>query len=141
MGACGLVCGCKSWEQVALYGRKHADWLGTFLGLPHGIPSKSTFRRVFARIKPSAFERCFRTWTQGLAATLGIKHIAIDGKTLRRSHDRGAGTTALHLVSAWAADHRLSLGQFRLRPAQILPAPADAEAQVAEEVFLVDVHT
>jgi predicted transposase YbfD/YdcC len=112
IAVCGFVCGCKSWEQVALYGRKHADWLGTFLELPHGIPSKSTFRRIFARIKPWAFERCFRTWTQALAATLGVKHIAIDGKTLRRSHDRGAGTTALHLVSAWAADHRLSLGQL-----------------------------
>lgn len=108
---CGFVCGCKSWEQVALYGQKHRDWLGTFLELPNGIPSKDTFRRVFARIKPVAFERCFRTWTQALAVTLGIKHIAIDGKTARRSHDRGAGKTALHLVSAWATDNSLSLGQ------------------------------
>jgi len=109
---CGFVCGCKSWEQVAMYGRKHADWLSTFLELPNGIPSKDTFRRVFARIKPYAFERCFGTWTQALAATLGIKQVAIDGKTLRRSHDRGAGATALHLVSAWAADNQLSLGQL-----------------------------
>ena len=107
---CGFVCGCKSWEQVALYGQKHRAWLGTFLELPNGIPSKDTLRRVFARIKPVAFERCFRTWTQALAATLGIKHIAIDGKTARRSHDRGAGKTALHLVSAWATDNTLSLG-------------------------------
>lgn len=108
---CGFVCGCKSWEQVAIYGQKHCDWLRTFLELPSGIPSKDTFRRVFARIKPVAFERCFRTWTQALAATLGIKHIAIDGKTARRSHDRGAGKTALHLVSAWATENCLSLGQ------------------------------
>lgn len=108
---CGFVCGCKSWEQVAIYGQKHCDWLRTFLELPRGIPSKDTLRRVFARIKPVAFERCFRTWTQALAATLGIKHIAIDGKTARRSHDRGASKTALHLVSAWATENCLSLGQ------------------------------
>jgi predicted transposase YbfD/YdcC len=108
---CGFVCGCKSWEQVAVYGRQHADWFGTFLELPNGIPSKDTFRRVFARIKPYAFERCFRSWVKTLADTLGIKHIAIDGKTARRSHDRDAGKAALHLVSAWAVDNHLTLGQ------------------------------
>jgi predicted transposase YbfD/YdcC len=108
---CGFVCGCKSWEQVAIYGRQQADWFRTFLELPNGIPSKDTFRRVFARIKPYAFERCFRSWVKALAETLGIKHIAIDGKTARRSHDRGAGKAALHLVSAWAAENHLTLGQ------------------------------
>lgn len=108
---CGVVCGCKSWKEVALYGRNKADWLKTFLELPNGIPSKDTFRRVFARIKPAAFQQCFRSWTQALAATLGVKHIAIDGKTARRSHDRGAGKTALHLVSAWATVNHLTLGQ------------------------------
>lgn len=108
---CGVVCGCKSWKDVAFYGRKKADWLRTFLKLPNGIPSKDTFRRVFARIKPAAFQSCFRSWTQALADTLDIKHIAIDGKTARRSHDRGAGKTALHLVSAWAAANHLTLGQ------------------------------
>lgn len=53
---CGFVCGCKSWEQVAVYGRQHAAWFGTFLELPNGMPSKDTFRRVFARLKPAAFE-------------------------------------------------------------------------------------
>lgn len=108
---CGVVCGCKSWKEVALYGRSKGDWLKTFLELPGGIPSKDTFRRVFASIKPAGFQRCFRSWTQALAATLGVKHIAIDGKTLRRSHDRGAGKTALHLVSAWATANHLTLGQ------------------------------
>lgn len=108
---CGFACGCKSWEQVAIYGRKNADWFKTFLVLPNGIPSKDTFRRVFTRIKPHAFERCFRSWTEALTASLRIKHIAIDGKTARRSHDRGAGQTALHLVRAWAAENQLSLGQ------------------------------
>jgi predicted transposase YbfD/YdcC len=108
---CAFVCGCKSWKQVAIYGRKHTDWLKTFLKLPNGIPSKDTFRRVFARLKPAAFERGFRSWTQALVDALGIKHIAIDGKTSRRSHDRGAARAALHLVSAWAAANHLTLGQ------------------------------
>src|SRR5271163_3901121 len=108
---CGVICGCKSWGEIALYGRKKAEWLHTFLELPNGIPSKDTFRRLFARIKPAAFQRCFRGWTDALSTTLGIKHIAIDGKTVRRSHDRGAGKTALHLVSAWATANRLTLGQ------------------------------
>lgn len=108
---CGVICGCKSWGEIAVYGRKKADWLHTFLDLPGGIPSKDTFRRVFARIKPAAFQSCFRGWMQALAAALGVKQIAIDGKTVRRSHDRGAGKSALHLVSAWATANHLTLGQ------------------------------
>lgn len=108
---CGVICGCKTWEEIALYGRKKADWLHTFLELPNGIPSRHTFRRLFARIKPAAFQRCFRGWTDALSATLGVKQIAIDGKTVRRSHDRKAGKAALHLVSAWATANRLTLGQ------------------------------
>ena len=97
--------------EIAIYGRKKADWLQTFLELPGGLPSKDTFRRVFARIKPAAFQSCFRGWMQALATTLGVKQIAIDGKTVRRSHDRGAGKSALHLVSAWATANHLTLGQ------------------------------
>jgi predicted transposase YbfD/YdcC len=108
---CGVICGCKSWEEIAVYGRNKADWLQTFLELPNGIPSKDTFRRMFARIKPAAFQACFRSWMQALATTLGVRQIAIDGKTLRRSHDRGAGKAALHLVSAWATANHLTLGQ------------------------------
>jgi predicted transposase YbfD/YdcC len=108
---CGVICGCKSWGEIAVYGRKKADWLQTFLELPGGIPSKDTFRRVFARIKPTAFQACFRSWMQALAAALGVQQIAIDGKAVRRSHDRGAGKAALHLVSAWATANHLTLGQ------------------------------
>jgi predicted transposase YbfD/YdcC len=108
---CGIICGCKAWDEIAIYGRKKKDWLQTFLELPNGIPSKDTFRRVFARLKPAAFQACFRNWMQALAESLGVKQIAIDGKTLRRSHDRGLGKSGLHLVSAWATANHLSLGQ------------------------------
>lgn len=108
---CGTICGCKSWNEIAIYGRKKQDWLQTFLELPNGIPSPDTLRRLFARIKPAAFQACFRSWMDALAATLGVKQIAIDGKTVRRSHDRGLGKSPLHVVSAWATANHLTLGQ------------------------------
>src|ERR1700684_39699 len=95
---CGVICGCKSWGEIAIYGRKKSDWLQTFLELPNGIPSKDTFRRMFARIKPAAFQSCFRSWMEALTAHLGVKQIAIDGKTARPSHDRGVCKAALRLV-------------------------------------------
>lgn len=108
---CGTICGCKSWNEIAIYGRKKQDWLQTFLELPNGIPGPDTFRRLFARIKPAAFQACFRSWMDALAATLGVKQIAIDGKTVRRSHDRSLGKAPLHVVSAWATANHLTLGQ------------------------------
>ena len=74
---CGIICGCKSWNEIAIYGRKKKDWLQTFLELPNGIPGPDTFRRLFARIKPAAFQACFRSWMDALATTLGVKQIAI----------------------------------------------------------------
>jgi predicted transposase YbfD/YdcC len=108
---CGTICGCKSWGEITIYGRQKRDWLQTFLTLPNGIPGPDTFRRLFARIKPAAFQACFRSWMDALAATLGVKQIAIDGKTVRRSHDRGLAKSPLHMVSAWATAHHLTLGQ------------------------------
>jgi predicted transposase YbfD/YdcC len=108
---CGTICGCKCWNEIAIYGRNKKDWLQTFLELPNGIPGPDTFRRLFARIKPAAFQACFRSWMDALAATLGVKQIAIDGKTVRRSHDRGLGKSPLHVVSAWATANHLTLGQ------------------------------
>ena len=80
------------------------------LELPNGIPSHDTFGRVFARIDPKQFEECFLQWVRSVQEQLsGV--IALDGKTVRRSHDASNGKKALHLVSAWAVDNRLVLGQ------------------------------
>lgn len=106
---CGVICRCEDWQQIALFGEKRRDWFARFLSLPNGIPSHDTFERVFDRLDPQAFQRCFLDWTNVLCSQLGFKHIAIDGKTLR-----GSGTgklKALHLVSAWSSENRLSLGQ------------------------------
>ena len=108
---CAVICGAEGWEDIAKYGRAKHDWLKTFLGLPHGIPSHDTFRRVFCLLDPSAFQECFQRWIDALSAGLGLKRIAIDGKAVRRSFDRASGKAALHLVSAWATEQHLVLGQ------------------------------
>lgn len=110
---CGVICRCEDWQQIALFGEKRKDWFAKFLSLPNGIPSHDTFERVFDRLDPEAFQRCFLDWTNVLCEQFGLKHIAIDGKTLRGS-GRSSGTEklrTLHLVSAWATENHLSLGQ------------------------------
>ena len=106
---CAVIAGAQDWQEVQIFGRKRHDWLRRFLELPHGIPSHDTFERVFDRIEPRAFQACFREWVQAIATELRIKHVAIDGKTLRGSGSAKLGP--LHLVSAWATAQRLSLGQ------------------------------
>jgi predicted transposase YbfD/YdcC len=108
---CAVVCGADGWVDVEKFGQAKQDWLKTFLRLKGGIPSHDTFGRVFARIDPEHFGACFASWVAALAGRLGLKHVAIDGKALRRSHDRSSGKAALHLVSAWATESHLSLGQ------------------------------
>jgi len=106
---CATIAGAQDWQEIATFGEKRLDWLKRFLKLPNGIPSHDTFERVFERVNPQAFQNCFLKWVEAIREVLPIKHIAIDGKTLRSS-----GTDklkALHLVSAWATEQHLSLGQ------------------------------
>jgi predicted transposase YbfD/YdcC len=109
---CGVICGADSWVEIAEFGRIKAEWFATFLDLPHGIPAHDTFGRVFALLDAAQFEACFAAWMQAVAEVLPLEVIALDGKTLRGSHDRGAGKAALHLVSAWASANRLVLAQL-----------------------------
>lgn len=111
---CAVTCGADSWVEVEAYGRAKAEWLGTFLELRHGIPSHDTLGRVFALLDPRAFERAFMGWVQDIVALTAGQVIAIDGKTVRRSHDAGAGLGPIHLVSAWAAANGVVLGQVRV---------------------------
>jgi predicted transposase YbfD/YdcC len=108
---CAVICGADDWVAVETFGRSKAEWLRTFLELPGGIPSHDTFGRVFARLDPEEFRRCFINWVQAVVGDPGQQVVAIDGKTLRRSHDRRAGKAALHLVSAWATTSGVVLGQ------------------------------
>ena len=111
IAVCAVLCGADTWVAVEAWGKAKLPWLRTWLDLPHGVPSHDTLGRVFAALDPAAFEGCFLGWARDLAAATGGRVVAIDGKTLRRSHDRPAGKEALHLVSAWAGANRLVLGQ------------------------------
>jgi predicted transposase YbfD/YdcC len=111
IAVCAVIACAESWEDIALYGRSKRAWLKSFLALPNGIPSHDTFRRVFMLIDPEAFEAGFSAWAGSLAAGFEREVIAIDGKTLRRSFDRKHGHAPLHLVSAWASEQDLVLGQ------------------------------
>ena len=106
---CAVIAGAQDWQAIETFGRKRRAWLQRFLELSNGIPSHDTFERVFDRIKPQAFQACFRAWVQAVSVSLKIKHVAIDGKTLRSSGSAQLGP--LHLVSAWATAQHLSLGQ------------------------------
>jgi len=108
---CGVICGAESWVEIEQFGQAKADWFATFLDLPHGIPSHDTFGRVFAQLDARQFAACFADWMQAVADVLPPQVIALDGKTVRRAHDRAAGKGALHLVSAWASAGRLVLAQ------------------------------
>lgn len=111
IAVCATIAGAESFEDMALYGRSKQDWLSGFLALPNGIPAHDTFRRIFMLIDPAAFETAFETWARSFGDTLEREVVAIDGKTLRRSFDHGREQRPLHIVSAWACERSLSLGQ------------------------------
>jgi predicted transposase YbfD/YdcC len=116
LAICAVISGADSWVEVEAYGNAKHDWLQRFLQLPNGIPSHDTLGRVFAAINPEQFQRCFTNWMAELGERLGLRQIAIDGKTLRGSHDRAKGKVALHLISAWAVENHLTLGQEAVDP-------------------------
>ena len=111
---CGVICGADSWVDLELFGKSKEGWLKGFLELPNGIPSHDTFGRVFARLDAQQFRDRFLEWVQAVSAVTHGQVIAIDGKTIRRSHDRTSGKGAIHMVSAWASENRLVLGQTKV---------------------------
>lgn len=112
IAVCAVLSGADSWVDVELYGQAKQGWLATFLDLPGGIPSHDTFGRVFARLDPDAFATCFLDWVAAVVPRTAGEVIAVDGKVVRRSHDRGAGRGPIDVVSAWASARRLVLGQL-----------------------------
>ncbi|MEC4806357.1 MAG: ISAs1 family transposase [Jaaginema sp. PMC 1079.18] len=111
---CAVICGAESWVEVELYGKTKKAWLSSFLALPNGIPSHDTIARLFAALNPNALTECFSRWVRSVAQLSAGEVIAIDGKTLRRSYDRGGHRGAIHMVSAWASQNRLVLGQVKV---------------------------
>ena len=110
---CAVLAGADEWTEIAEFGRIKEKWFRTFLELPFGIPSHDTFGRVFSMIRPEEFEKCFLDWVRAAFQTIAPQVIAIDGKTLRHSYDRSSNKAAIHMVSAWATENRLVLGQVK----------------------------
>jgi predicted transposase YbfD/YdcC len=108
---CGFLAGCEGWVDVELFGLSKRRWLEKFLELPYGIPSHDTFGRVFALLDPPQLVRALRQFVQAMTGSLEGEGVAIDGKTLRRSGESTTGKDALHLVSAWATQRGVVLGQ------------------------------
>ena len=111
---CAVICGADGWTEVEAFGLAKEAWLRTWLELPGGIPSHDTFGRVFARLNPQEFESRFMEWVQAVSHLTQGQVIAVDGKTVRRSHDRARGKNAIHMVSAWASANHLVLGQRKV---------------------------
>lgn len=111
---CGMICGADNWVAMEMYANSKQEWLEQFLELPNGIPSHDTIARVFARIDPSEFEKCFRNWVKEIAKLIPGEVISIDGKTLKHSGSKGIGQKAIHLVNAWANEQQLVLAQTKV---------------------------
>ena len=111
---CAIVCGADSWVEVENFGNAKLDWLRRFMPLPNGIPSHDTFGEVFARLDPAQFQTSFLNWVRAVMQVTSGQVIAVDGKTLRRSHDHRLVKDAIHMVSAWASANRVVLGQIKV---------------------------
>lgn len=111
---CAAICGANTWVEVELWGKANRQWLSTFLELPNGIPSHDTFGRVFALLDAKQFRRCFLVWVRAVSKLTQGQIVALDGKKLRRSHDRSCRKQALIMVSAWATANGVVLGQLKV---------------------------
>lgn len=110
---CAVVAGADTYEQIENFGKKRLKWLSNFLELPRGIPSHDTFGRIFERMNPQEFQNSFKRWIESVTQQTKGQVVAIDGKTLRRSHDKSNDKKAIHMISAWASFNQVILGQLK----------------------------
>jgi len=116
IAVCASICGADSWTEMEEFGEAKEAWFRSFLTLPNGIPSHDTFRRVFMLIKPTEFQQVFLAWVKEVAKEVGAEVVSVDGKLLRGSRTRQARKDAkegLRIVSAWASENSLVLGQVK----------------------------
>jgi predicted transposase YbfD/YdcC len=132
MALCAVLCGGETWDDVEEFGNAKKEFFARFLKLPNGIPSHDTFNRVFAALDPAAFQACFTSWINAIAAQLDFKHFAIDGKSSRGSADKARGLGCLHTVSVWATEHGLCFGQ------QAVDAKSNEITAIPELLRLLD---
>lgn len=111
---CAVIAGADGWTEVETFGKTKEAWLKQFLKLENGIPSHDTFGDVFRMLNADAFQRSFMRWVEQIFRITHGQVIAIDGKTVRRSHDKTIGKDAIHMVSAWASTNGITLGQRKV---------------------------
>jgi predicted transposase YbfD/YdcC len=133
IAVCGVLSGADSFAAIEEFGLDRRTWFARFLDLTNGVPSDDTFARVLARLDPGAFEKCLLSWVQAVQEVTGHRPIAIDGKTLRGSYDRRDGKAAIHMVSAWATENKLSLGQV------VVDGKSNEITAIPESLGLLDV--
>jgi predicted transposase YbfD/YdcC len=107
------IANANDWEEVEIFAKKREEWFRKFLELPYGIPSHDTFERVFKWIEPKQFEKCFIHWVREIAALADRSVVAIDGKTMRGAFDTDDKKSPIHIVSAWASENGMILGQVK----------------------------
>lgn len=105
--------GCEGYDEIEDFGNENMDWFSSFLLLPNGIPSHDTFNRVFSKMNPLKFEQCFRNWVNQVLEMHKSQLISIDGKTIRGAKSNGI-KSPIHMVSAWASDSNMVLGQIKV---------------------------
>jgi predicted transposase YbfD/YdcC len=112
---CAVLCGLEHWTQIEDFAQAHESWFRTFLDLPNGIPSHDTFGKVLAALDPQAFEQRIQQWIHALFDSVSQgTHIAIDGKTLRRSFDHASGKAAIHLINAYVHENHAVFAQLKV---------------------------
>ena len=111
---CAVICGAEGWTDIENFGNSKLPWLKTFLELPNGIPSHDTFGRVFSLIDAQQFQHSFSEWVLSVNEIIQGQIINIDGKCLRGSHDQRLGKRAIYMVSAWAEENEIVLGQRKV---------------------------
>lgn len=109
---CAVICGAKSWVEIEDFGEAKQEWFSIYLNLNNGIPSHDTFRRLFMILDPEKFLEVFIKWVSAVTKNTDLKQICVDGKTLRRSFDKGRKSSAIHMVNAWSTGASLSLGSM-----------------------------
>ncbi|MCJ7701802.1 MAG: ISAs1 family transposase [Anaerolineales bacterium] len=110
----GTICGADGWVEIEQFGYQKLNWLSQYLLLPNGIPSHDTFGRVFSQIDPEEFQTSFMEWVKAVHQITQGQVIGIDGKQMRGSHDQRKGKRAIYMVSAWAEQNHLVLGQRKV---------------------------
>ncbi|GMQ65372.1 ISAs1 family transposase [Vallitalea maricola] len=109
----GTLANCDSYGDIAMFAELKEEWLKKHLELPNDIPSHDTIQRVFENLDVASFSNCFMNWTHAIADRSNKPVIAIDGKTLRRSHDKEHDKKAIHIINAWIDSNKLILGQLK----------------------------